>query len=58
MIAIVSGHPGLADWLFLIAALVFVLAGLVLSDGRRDPRAAGELTTAGLALVAIGLLVL
>lgn len=54
---ITSGHADLADWLFLAAAILFVLAGLITTTQRPDPTY-GALAPAGLALVAVGLLVL
>jgi hypothetical protein len=52
-----SGHLYLADWLFLLAAVVFVLAALV--HGLQWPdRTHGALVPVGLALVAVGWLVL
>ena len=55
--ALLAGHDELADWLFLIAAVLFTLAGLITTTRRPDP-SAGALVPAGLALVAIGFLVL
>jgi hypothetical protein len=51
-----SGHTDIADWLFLVAAILFVLEGLIQITATPD-RARGSLISAGLALVAIGLLV-
>jgi hypothetical protein len=53
---IATGHTDIADWLYLIAAILFVLAGLIKMTQRPDP-SAGALIPAGLALVAIALLV-
>ena len=53
---ITSGHELLADWLLLVAAVLFVLAGLIASSERPD-RSRGALVPAGLALVAVALLV-
>jgi hypothetical protein len=55
--AIASGHTTLADWLFLVAAVLFVLAGLISTTGTPD-RSRGALVPAGLALVAVAWLVL
>jgi hypothetical protein len=54
---IISGHDLLAEWLFLIAAILFVLAGVLAWTGRPDPTR-GALVPVGLALVAVGWLVL
>lgn len=54
---IATGHGALADWLFLAAAIVFVLAGLIAATQNPD-KSHGSLVPAGLALVAIALLVL
>jgi hypothetical protein len=56
-IGIFSGHALLADWLFLIAALLFVLAGLIAATQNPD-KSRGSLIPAGLALVALAWLVL
>jgi hypothetical protein len=53
----IDGNPELSDWLLLVAAVVFVLAGLITSTGTPD-KSKGSLIPAGLALVAIALLVL
>ena len=59
---ITSGHELLSDWLLLVAAVLFVLAGIA-SSGRaaiKVSKAGGPfgLGFAGLALVAVALLVL
>lgn len=60
MVAWIDGHPDLADVLFLIAAIVFVVAALSRwrssTEGR--PTLPGWFVELGLALVAVGLLVL
>jgi len=55
--ALLSGHVTLADWLWLIAAIVFVIHAVILWTARPDP-ARGALLPAGLALTALALLVL
>ena len=59
---IISGHGTLADWLLLIAAILFGLAALVpfLAPGpaERGPALRAALIPAGLCLVAVGFLVL
>ena len=47
---IATGHTALADWLFLVAAVLFVLDGLIKVTGTPD-RARGSLLAAGAALV-------
>ena len=55
--AIAQGHIYLADWLFLIAAVVFAVAAL--TAGLKWPdRTHGALVPVGLTLVAIAWLVL
>ena len=54
---IASGYTDAADWLFLIAAILFVLYGLILATGTPD-KTKGSLLPAGLALVAIAWLLL
>lgn len=64
--ALTDGHILLADWLFLIGAIVAVLAGVLyyVSPGLhgaepvRRPGTAAALLCVALALVALGLLVL
>lgn len=60
MIAWSEGHVDLADTLFLIAAVAFVLSavGRALSGAGGHPTIPGWLLEVGLALVAVGLLVL
>lgn len=55
---IAHGHVLLADWLFLIAAIVFVLEAVVLWVGGRDTITRGVLPAVGLCLVAVAWLVL
>lgn len=56
---ITSGHVLLADWLFLIAAVLFVLYAFVVNGVNVIPNGRGAAIQAlALALVAIGLLVL
>jgi hypothetical protein len=55
--ALMSGHVTLADWLFLLAAVVFVIAAVLAWTKRPDPTT-GALVPIGLALVAVGWLVL
>lgn len=54
---ITSGHVLLADWLLLIAAVCFVLVGLM-GVTKTPDKTNGSLLAAGLALVAVALLVL
>jgi hypothetical protein len=56
-LGIASGHVLLSDWLLLIGAILFVIAGVLAWTGRPDPTR-GALVPVGLALVAIALLVL
>jgi hypothetical protein len=53
-----SGHAALADFVFLVAAIVFLLAALVRGTGHAEPRIDGALISLGLALVALGWFVL
>lgn len=53
---VASGQVDLADWLLLAAAIVFALAALITTTQRPDP-SRGALIPAGLALVAVALLV-
>ena len=55
--ALISGHVAAADWLWLIAAIVFVIAAVLAWTKRPDPTT-GALLPTGLALVALALLVL
>jgi hypothetical protein len=52
-----TGHVTLADWLFLIAAILFAIAGILAWTRRPDPTT-GALVPIGLALIAVGWLVL
>jgi hypothetical protein len=52
-----TGHVDLADWLFLIAAILFVLAGVLAAIQKPDPTH-GALVPFGLALIAVAWLVL
>ena len=54
---IASGHVDLADWLYLIAAVVFVVDAVLKLVGRPDPTR-GALIPVGLALLAVAWLVL
>lgn len=54
---IATGHHGLADVLFLLAAIVFVLEVVVLVVNR-PAITSGVLPAVGLALIALGWLVL
>lgn len=56
-IGIASGHVLLADWLFLLAVIVFVLEVVVLVVNR-SAITRGVLPAVGLALIACGWLVL
>lgn len=64
--ALITGYADLADWLWLIAAMLFAVAGLLAWRPARAPdagplwygSAVGAFVPVGLALVAIGLLVL
>ena len=56
---IAHGHTNLADWLFLAAAVVLVVAALIATTSAARPdRTAAALIPAGLALLALGWLVL
>ena len=55
--ALISGHITLADWLWLIAAVAFVIAAVLAWTKRPDPTT-GALIPIGLALTVIGWLVL
>jgi len=54
---LLSGHTTLADLLWLIAVIVFVIAGLLAWTKRPDPTT-GALVPIGLALTAFALMVL
>ena len=54
---LLSGHTTLADWLFLLAAVLFVIHAVLAWTKRPDPTT-GALLPTGLALVALALLVL
>ena len=54
---IAHGHVDLSDWLFLIAAVLFAVAGVYAALQRPEPTH-GALIPFGLALVAVALLVL
>jgi hypothetical protein len=56
-VGIASGHQLLSDWLLLIAAVLFVIAGILAWSGRPDP-SRGALVPFGLTLTAVALLVL
>lgn len=61
MLAVVSsGHPGLSDWLLLIAAIVFVVAAVLAASTAPRPAwvNAAVLQLVGLALLAVAWLVL
>ena len=55
--AIAQGHTYLADWLFLIAAVVFAVAAIFAAIQKPDPTH-GALLPTGLVLVAVAWLVL
>jgi len=55
--ALISGHVALADWLWLVAAIVFVIAAVLAWTKRPDPTT-GALVPIGLALTVLGFLVL
>ena len=55
--ALISGHVALADWLWLIAVVVFVIAAVLAWTKRPDPTT-GALVPIGLALTALAWLVL
>jgi hypothetical protein len=62
-VGIASGHVLLADWLFLIAAVLFVIEAVaIVLAGRTPPTGPaigrGILVAVGLALIALGWLVL
>lgn len=54
---LLDAHTLLADWLLLIAAVLFVVHALILCAARPDP-ARGSLLPFGLACLAVALLVL
>lgn len=54
---IATGHHALADWLFLLAAIVFVIEAIVIVVAS-PAISRGILPAVGLALVAVGLLAL
>jgi hypothetical protein len=56
-IGLASGHDLLSDWLLLIAAVFFLVDGLLRFSGRPDPTR-GALVPYGLCLVAVALLLL
>ena len=56
-IGLLSGHVTLADWLFVIGASLFFIAGLLAAIERPDPTH-GALVPFGLTLLAVGWLVL
>jgi hypothetical protein len=56
-IGIASGHVLLSDWMFLIAAILFVIEAVAIVVNR-PAIGRGVLVAAGLALVALGWLVL
>lgn len=65
MDALATGNAGWADWLFLIAAVVFFAAGILalmgappVPEGTRTDLSRGSFVAFGLALVAIAFLVL
>lgn len=55
--AIATGHVDLADFLFLFAAILFLVLTLIVAFGRCDPTK-GTLLPVGLALLAVGFFVL
>lgn len=55
--ALVTDHAELADWLWLVAAVLFGVAGLLIFTQRPDP-SKGSLVAFGLAAMAIAWLVL
>lgn len=55
--ALLSGHIVLADWLYLFAAILFVIAGALAASKRPDPTN-GALVPFGLTLLAVAFLVL
>jgi len=56
-IGIASGHVLLADWLFLLAAILFVIEAVAVVAAR-PAIGRGVLIAVGLALIAVGWLVL
>lgn len=56
-VGLVSGHPALADWLFLIAAIVFAVAA-IWPHVRRAEGADGHTVHVGISLVPAGLCLL
>ena len=56
-LGITSGHVVAADWLFLIAAILFLVAGILAAIQRPDPTH-GALVPFGLTLAAVAFLVL
>ena len=55
---IAHGHVLLADWLFLLAAIVFVVEAVILARSTATTITRGVLPAVGLALVAVAWLVL
>ncbi len=55
---LISGHVLLSDWLFLIAAVLFAVEAILVLSGRVVHSATAAITPIGLALVAVGWLVL
>jgi hypothetical protein len=57
--ALISSYPELADWLWLIAAILFTVAAILTVDTRRRPDpTGGVLIPIGLAVAVVGWLVL
>jgi hypothetical membrane protein len=56
-LALIGAYPELADWLWLIAAILFTIAAVLLLARRPDP-AGGALVPIGLACAVVGWLVL
>jgi len=54
---LITGYVDLADWLWLFAAIAFIIAGLIAVSGRPDPTR-GALVPFGLALAAVAWLVI
>ncbi len=54
---LVTGYADLADWLMLLAVVLFVAAGVLAITDRPDP-SKGSLVAFGLAAMALALLVL
>jgi hypothetical protein len=57
MFALIDGHADVADWLWLFAAILFFIAGVLAWTQRPDPTR-GALVPFGVTLVTVGWLIL